>query len=563
MIAQKRWKLHVQHKEVSDKLAETLNISPIIAQLLLNRNITTLNQAIDFLDESPKETQFQIEKLASLYSLIKACIDKNKPIFVYGDYDVDGMTSTAMMVKCLTSLGAIVRYKLPHRFKDGYGLNKGIVNLIKEEGCSLFITLDCGITNVDEIALIKQETDVNVIIIDHHQIPNPAPNADMTLNSKEPDTPLALQELCTAGLVYKLVSYIQTQDARIDIKYYLLLAAIGTVADVVSLQGENRRIVKAGLRLLYDVKNRGLLALLKEANWNKKGLSVYDVGFVIGPRLNASGRLSSANYGVELLLTQDNDKAKEIAQYLERINHQRRELDRHVVAESMDLVNGSSDYQQQSVLVLGKHDWHAGVIGIAASKLVAEYSKPVVIVGIDDTIARGSARSMGDVNIYQLLKECSHLFTSFGGHKLAAGFSLKPENFGKFKETLENIVKTSITKDILVDSMSLDMKLETSDISFDLIDTLDTLGPFGHGNPNPTFYSDQFKVIDSKLVGNGKHLKVTLQDEKTNQCFDGIGFNLANKLSVVYNKTNHIAYSIERNEWNNQEKIQINIKDIK
>ncbi|MBH37732.1 hypothetical protein CL658_01735 [bacterium] len=270
MIAQKRWKLHVQHKEVSDKLAETLNISPIIAQLLLNRNITTLNQAIDFLDESPKETQFQIEKLASLYSLIKACIDKNKPIFVYGDYDVDGMTSTAMMVKCLTSLGAIVRYKLPHRFKDGYGLNKGIVNLIKEEGCSLFITLDCGITNVDEIALIKQETDVNVIIIDHHQIPNPAPNADMTLNSKEPDTPLALQELCTAGLVYKLVSYIQTQDARIDIKYYLLLAAIGTVADVVSLQGENRRIVKAGLQLLYDVKNRGLLALLKEANWNKK-----------------------------------------------------------------------------------------------------------------------------------------------------------------------------------------------------------------------------------------------------------------------------------------------------
>ena len=266
---------------------------------------------------------------------------------------------------------------------------------------------------------------------------------------------------------------------------------------------------------------------------------------------------------MELLLTQDKDRAKEIANYLERINHQRRELDRNVVAESMDLVNESSDYQQQSVLVLGKQDWHAGVIGIAASKLVSEYSKPVVIVGIDDTIARGSARSMGDVNIYQLLKECSHLFTSFGGHKLAAGFSLKPENFGKFKETLEKIVKTTITKDVLVDSMTLDMKLETRDISFDLIDTLDSLGPFGHGNPNPIFYSDQFRVIDSKLVGNGKHLKVTLQDTQTKQCFDGIGFNLGNKLSMVYNKTNHIAYSIERNEWNNQEKIQINIKDIK
>jgi len=563
MIAEKRWKLHAQYKDVADKLATTLNISPIIAQLLLNRNITTIQQAIDFLDEDPKETQFQIEKLESLYRMIKDCIDDKKPIFVYGDYDVDGMTSTAMMVTCLTSLGGVVRYKLPHRFKDGYGLNKGIVELIKEEACGLFITLDCGITNVEEIALIKQETNVNVIIIDHHQIPNPAPNADITLNSKAPDTPVALQDLCTAGLVYKLVSYIRSQDTRIEESYYLLLSAIGTVADVVTLQGENRRIVKAGLRLLYKVKNMGLLALLKEAKWDKKSLSVYDVGFVIGPRLNASGRLSSANYGVELLLTQDKNRATEIAQYLEKINFQRRELDRNIVAESMDLVNESSNYQKQSVLVLGKQAWHAGVIGIAASKLVAEYSKPVVIVGIDNDIARGSARSMGDVNIYKLLKECSHLLTSFGGHKQAAGFSLKPEDFGKFKETLEKVVQTTITKDVLVDSMSLDMKLATSDISFELIDTLNSLGPFGHGNPNPVFYSDQFRVIDSKLVGNGKHLKVTLQDEHTKQCFDGIGFNLGKKLSVVYQEKNHIAYSLERNEWNNQEKIQFNIKDIK
>ncbi|RAP27167.1 single-stranded-DNA-specific exonuclease RecJ [Candidatus Marinamargulisbacteria bacterium SCGC AG-333-B06] len=563
MIAEKRWKLYTQDKEIAKQLASTLNISPIIAQLLLNRNIASIQQAVNFLDKEPEETQFQKKILESLYRMIKACIDNNKPIFIYGDYDVDGMTSTAMMVKCLTTLGGIVRYKLPHRFKDGYGLNKGIVELIKEEECGLFITLDCGITNVEEIKLIKKETHVDVIIIDHHQIPDPAPNADITFNSKNPDTPLPLQDLCTAGLVYKLVSYIQTQDSRIEEPYYLLLSAIGTVADVVKLQGENRRIVKAGLRLLYNVKNRGLLALLKEANWDKKSLSVYDVGFIIGPRLNASGRLSSAHYGVELLLTQDKNKAKEIAHYLEKINHQRRELDRDVVAESIDLVNESSTYQKQSVLVLGKHAWHAGVIGIAASKLVAEYSKPVVIVGIDHDIARGSARSMGDINIYKLLKECSHLFTSFGGHKQAAGFSLKPENFGKFKETLEKIVKTSITKDVLVDSMMLDMKLETRDISFDLIDTLETLGPFGHGNPNPIFYSDQFRVIDSKLVGNGKHLKVTLQDDQTKQCFDGIGFNLGKKLSVVYQEKTHIAYSVERNEWNNQEKIQFNIKDIK
>jgi single-stranded-DNA-specific exonuclease len=563
MISQKRWKLYPENKDISQKLSERLRISPVIAQLLLNRNITTLQEAIEFLDDDAKGTQFDSEKLKGIYQLIRDCITRNRSIFVYGDYDVDGMTSTAIMVKCLTNLGAVVRYKLPHRFNDGYGLNKGILDIIKQENCGLFITLDCGITNVEEIELIKQETDSNVIIIDHHQIPDPAPRADITLNSKSPDTPTSLKDLCTAGLVYKLASYIKQQDDRVDELYSLLLAAIGTVADVVSLRGENRRIVKAGLRLLFKVKNKGLKALLKQANWDKKGLSVYDVGFVIGPRLNAAGRLSSAMYGVELLLTDEKQKAEEIAQYLEKINVQRRDLDRNVVAESMDLVNQTEGYKDQSVLVLGKQEWHAGVIGIAASKLVSEYSKPVVIVGIDKDIARGSARSMGDVNIYQLLKECSHLFSSFGGHKLAAGFSLKPENFGKFKETLEQVVKTTIKQDVLVDSMDVDMKLETTDISFDLIDAIDQLGPFGHGNPHPVFYSDQFKFIDSKLVGNGKHLKVTLQDKYTKKTFDGIGFNLGKKMPLVYQDTNHIAYSIERNEWNNQEKIQFNIKDIK
>ena len=268
MISQKRWKLYPENKDISQKLSERLRISPVIAQLLLNRNITTLQEAIEFLDDDDKGTQFDSEKLEGMYQLIKDCITRNRSIFVYGDYDVDGMTSTAIMVKCLTNLGGVVRYKLPHRFNDGYGLNKGIVDVIKQENCGLFITLDCGITNVEEIELIKQETDSNVIIIDHHQIPDPAPRADITLNSKSPDTPKSLKDLCTAGLVYKLASYIKLQDDRVDELYSLLLAAIGTVADVVSLRGENRRIVKAGLRLLFKVKNKGLKALLKQANWD-------------------------------------------------------------------------------------------------------------------------------------------------------------------------------------------------------------------------------------------------------------------------------------------------------
>lgn len=563
MKSPKRWKLHPQHEDVAKKVAAQLSVSPLVAQLLINRKITSLDKARGYLAQSPKSLQFDYEILESIHRLICQAIEESKPIFLYGDYDVDGMTSTAMMVKCLTAMGAVVRYKLPHRFNDGYGLNDSVVDLINNEGCGLFITLDCGITNVLEIQNIKKNTTANVIIIDHHTIPAQKPPADVILNPKDPSTASELVELCTAGIVYKLVNYLSQKYETIIIEEYLFLAAIGTVADVVELQGENRNIVKLGLQLLDKSNNLGIKTLLQCAKCNYSNLTVRDVGFVIAPRLNAAGRLSTAQYGVELLLASTKDRALEIANYLEKLNLQRRQLDQDVFNQSIEEVSQSDHYEKQSVLVFGKDDWHAGVIGIAASKLAEKYSKPVVIVGFDSSIGRGSARSVGNVDIYNLLHQCKAYFEKFGGHKQAAGFSIKPENFSEFKTTLESVVLKHVNEEHLVENIMIDLELDANNITRSFIDELSILEPFGHGNKQPLFYSKSFSVVDSRLVGNGKHLKLTLQDKQTRISFDAVGFNLAEKLPLVYNNTTHFVFSLEINTFNNRETIQLNIKDMK
>ena len=559
----KRWRIHSQDKELASKLASKIGQSNVLSQLLLNRGVNTLQHAYEMVGKVVVESQFSQEKLDLVYNLIRDAITKKRPILLYGDYDVDGMTSTSIMVKALTLLGAVVRYKIPHRFDQGYGLSMDIVDLVKNENTALLITLDCGVTNVAEINALKDQTDVNVVVIDHHQLPEESPRYDAMLNPKEllEDDPLF--HLCTAGIVYKFVEYLAQKYEKIKPEEFIDLAAIGTIADIATLQGENRRIVTEGLKVLAKTKHYGLQSLLQRAGFDNPFVTARDIGFVIAPRLNAAGRLSTAQHGVELLLSNNQEHAFSISSKLELMNNNRREIDKNMLEECIHMIESDPDFYDNDVLVLGKQGWHAGVIGITASKLVDRYSKPVVIVAIDDDIARGSARSFGDVSIYHILKKCKQFFTKFGGHKQAAGFSLLPENFEAFQSYMFKTAAKSIDPEQLYDFLAVDMSIESDEISLDLAEELTVLEPYGMGNSEPLFYSNSFKVVDFKTVGDGTHLKATFVSKKTSKIVDAIGFGLADKISLLYKDDIHLVFSLDINNWKNKKSLQLKLKDIK
>ena len=563
MTRLKRWKVHSQNKSLSQQLSKSLQQSEILAQILLNRGISNLMSAQAMLGRYHVIDQFSDDSLSSVVSLIQSCIEQKRPILLYGDYDVDGMTSTTIMVKLITLMGGVVRYRIPHRFDHGYGLNMDVVDLIQDHHIGLLITLDCGVTNSEEIRAVKEKTDAKVIVIDHHQIPDILPPFDAMLNPKSLEDTHGLYHLCTAGIVYKLVEYLAKTMDKINLDDFIDLAAIGTIADVATLQGDNHRIVNLGLKQLATTRNVGIQSLLKRAGFEQFCVSVRDIGFVIAPRLNAAGRLATAQYGVELLLSNTESEAIAKAERLEKMNNDRRAIDQQTLEECIQMIESDSHYLDRQVLVLGKKGWHAGVIGITASKLVDRYAKPVVIVAIDDHIARGSARTFGDVNMYSLLKQAQSFFNKFGGHKQAAGFSLLPEKFLAFKTFFDENVSIQIQKDQLYDELMVDMSLTGTDLSFELAEELQCIQPFGIGNEEPLFYSNDLQAVDFKTVGDGSHLKVTFASKSSNKVFNGIGFGLAEKLSVLYQQDIHVVFSVDINVWQNKRSLQLMIKDLK
>lgn len=562
MIEAKRWNLYPQQNDVSVQIAHQLNVSPVIAQLLLNRGIRSLSEANAFMTGYDAENiQFPHTILDHAKALIMECIHQNRSILVYGDYDVDGMTSTTMMVTMLRALGAKVKYFLPHRFHHGYGLHHSVVDMINKEPFSLLITLDCGVTNEEEIRAIKEQTNASVIVMDHHTIPDTPPPFDVMINPKSLPSDHLLYHLCTAGIVYQFAVYLESSGCEeIISENYLDLAALGTIADVANLKGLNRDITRQGLSSLSTRKNMGIKFLLDQADCHKPFISPMDVGFVIAPRLNAAGRLDSALLGVQLLLSSSEEEAEAVSKKLEMMNKHRREIDQMIFQESLKQVG---DVSRQKAIVLAGREWHAGVIGITASKVVERCQRPSVIIAYDDTLGRGSARSIGNVNIYRILKECQPYFIDFGGHKEAAGFSIAPENIEPFKERFQQVALEMIDDQDLKAQMNIDMKLNPNDMTLDLAESLDQLQPFGQGNPMPLFYTDELRIIDCKTVGDGSHVKATFTDRQNGIVIDGIGFGLSRKMPLFQKNDVSVAFHLTINEWNNVKRPQLQIVDIK
>lgn len=552
------WQQYPNQPTLSEKIGKHFNLSPIIGQLMLNRSIQTLNEAQHFIHNTWTEFP-QLPNQEHLMHELKQLIAKQAAICIYGDYDVDGVTSTTMLVDILRTSGCTVDFIVPHRFNDGYGLNMNRMNEIARKKYDALITIDCGISNKNEIdALNQQHPTIKTLIIDHHKCPEELPNATAIVNPQLAGENHPARHLCSAALVDYL--FRTSPELCISTESYSDLAAIGLIADVMPLTKLNRWYVKKGLLAIQTSPRAAILELCIQANINHRTICSRDIGFGIGPRLNAPGRLGDPRPAVELLLTSDTNTIKKHAQTIDQLNTKRRTIGEkihadinHQLSETPELTNGSS-------IVCSGQFWHMGIIGINASKLVNTYHKPAVVIGFDSDIARGSARSIPGVNIYNILKKCANTLQHFGGHSQAAGFSLNPKNILAFKDAFyhhsQHIPKTLQNKTLL-----LDTNLHLNSISLDLIDELQQLEPHGEGNPKPLFYAT-VNLIDGKKVGKTKtHLKCRL--EQDNAIIDGIGFNLGHALNTLSSPTVQIAFHISKNNFREKVSPQIEIIDIK
>lgn len=562
MSHDRRWQIFPAQLELSTEISQRLGCHPLVAQLLLNRKLSSLSDLRCFLDpEMRPDAVFPDAVMAPVLALIHAAVSSGKRILVYADYDVDGMTSTALMMPFLQSLGAKPVFKLPHRFKDGYGLSMAQVAWMQT--FDMVITLDCGITNVTEITAIVANGKTEVVVLDHHTIPDPMPPAHGVLNPKCLPPAHPLYGLCTAGLVYVFMkAYCQAYGHEYPLYAQLDLVALGTLADVAPLIGDNRRFVSQGLKVLSQRRRIGIDALLREAQFDQSYVSARDVGFMIAPRLNAAGRLADPMFGAQLLMATDVGEAESLAKALCQMNVDRQAIGQAVLDESLKQIK-TQGLASDPVLVLHGMGWHAGVIGIAASKLVEQFGRPVVMISDTGELGRGSARTCGEVDIYRLLSAGRALFSKFGGHKEAAGFSILSERIPELRSLLVAHARETLSPDALSPIVQIDAMLSPGDVGLPLVEALQQLAPFGAANPAPIFYTNQWTPIDMRLVGKGRHVKVTFSTMSGDRVVDAIGFGLAHKLPALQQKNPELAFHLEVNTWGGGSLPQFQLVDVR
>ena len=564
-MAEKKWRIKSQDQAICNKIADQLKIDPIIAHLLLNRQITSLNQAKEFISSARDKTQsFPSEWIDAAVAILTA-LPKQATILLYGDYDVDGITSTTLSTEILTACGFNVEFYIPHRFNDGYGLGSNIFDLVEQHKPDLVMTLDCGITNVNEFTQLKTtHPSIKIMILDHHKIPETQPPADVIINPKALPNQHPLSELCTAGIAYVFFEAIITKlSIDVDIKKQLDLVALGTIADVAILKDENRRLTILGLNQLAKQPRPGIKALLDVSDHQSPTVTVRDIGFGIAPRLNAAGRLADARICVDLLLKSSIDEAMPLATKLNTLNMERQAIGKQIMAEIETYLAENPSILHQPAIVVAGRNWHRGIIGIAAARLSDTYHRPTIIISYDDETATGSARSIPTVDVYELIKTCAHHCLKFGGHRQAAGFSLKPDMVTPFIDDLRAASIAMITEEQLVPIIDIDCKITEKHLNLDMTQSLAQLEPFGHGNPAPVFYTNALTAVDYRLVGNGAHLKATFTDHTNTVVIDAIGFKLADKLPKLKNKPCELVFQLERNHWRGTDSAQLNLIDIK
>lgn len=556
----KKWQYYEQDKEIVNKIAEEHGISTLLAKILVNRGIVDSKQIKVFLEPQRHDFHNPFDMLdmeMAVNRIIEAINNKEKTI-IYGDYDVDGITSITVLKKFLNERGLDVDYYIPNRLEEGYGLNKEAIEEIAKKGYKLMITVDCGISGVEEVELANS-LGIETIITDHHEQLDVLPNAYAIINPKRRDNTYPFRGLAGVGVVFKVIQAI-SMKLNLDEKEYLKyldIVCIGTISDIVPLVDENRVIAKLGLMLVKCTKNVGLKELIQESGY--KTIDSGMVSFGIAPRINACGRMGKQEEALELFLTDNPEKAKTITKRLNEYNTQRQETEKQIFEQAISELE-KENLEEKSSIVLAGENWHHGVIGIVASRITEKFFKPTILICIEDDIGKGSGRSVPGFDLHEALAQSSKYLEKYGGHEMAVGLSLKKENIQEFKNHFEEYAKSKGVKDI-VPIINVDSEITKKDINKATVEQIKLLEPFGEQNKQPLLIYKNLKIASIRALSEGKHLKLMLKDE--NEIINAIGFNLG-ELSEEYligDKVDVVG-TLEINAYNGQEQIQINLKDI-
>lgn len=555
------WIFKAIDEEGAKELAEAIHIPLPISRLLIQRGYTTAESAHYFLHNQKEHSHdpMLLDGMSLVKDrLLKGIANKEK-ILVFGDYDADGVSSTVLMVKGLREQGAEVSYYIPDRFSEGYGPNVPALQLAKDNGIDLVITVDTGISAVEEAAFAK-EIGLDYIVTDHHEPPPVLPDAYAIINPKKPGCQYPFKSLAGVGVALKVIQALST-SLNAD---YLALAAIGTIADLVPLIDENRWISSAGLNEMKKSNLPGLKALIQVAAVDVAALNEESVGFAIGPRINAAGRMTHAKEAVELFLTEDVEKAQLAALTLDKLNQNRKDTVAAITEKALEQAEGLL-FNEDAVLIVAGKEWHEGVIGIVASRLVERYYRPTIVLSINEAngIAKGSARSVEGFDIFQALSSCRDLLPHFGGHPMAAGMSLPDERLSLLRQRLNEWSEQHVTPDIFQPKLAIDISCNVEEVTLDMIEMLDQMAPFGAGNPKPIVAIQNAQLSDARQIGKNKdHLKLSLKN--SDAALDGIAFQMGHlNEEMTKDAPISIVGEIAINEWNGYRKPQIFVRDIK
>ncbi|MEG0074017.1 MAG: single-stranded-DNA-specific exonuclease RecJ [Clostridia bacterium] len=553
----KKWIIKKYDENILTKIQKENNVSSTLAKLIISRNVENIEEYL-----RPSLTSLRdpyiMKDMSKIVDRITKAIESKEKITIFGDYDVDGVTSINILMSFILERGGIVDYYLPDRLEEGYGLNKEALKQIRERGTTLVVTVDCGISAIEEVDYANS-IGLDVCITDHHECPDILPNACAIVNPKQKDCKYEFKMFAGVGVAFKVISalamkYNLEKDTYLK---FLDIAALGTISDIVPLVDENRTIAKYGIEKIKETENLGLKALIKVAGYKQVDSTM--VSFGLAPRINACGRMGDSSLAVKLFFSKTIEEAQVIAQKLEVQNRQRQDIEKKIYNEALEIIKKEELYKN-STIVLGHKDWHHGVIGIVASKLTELYVKPVILLTFDKGIGKGSGRTPFGFSLYEALSECSKYIIQFGGHEVAAGLTIKEADFDNFKNMFEKVANKNI-KGQFEQTIEIDTEVTKADLNKATIKDIDAVKPFGQANTEPIFIYRKLAVSSVRTLMEDKHLKLVLKDE--NNLIDAIAFGMGNRRDeLVLGQKIDVVCSIGINNFGPTKKVQLIIKDF-